>query len=253
MTRWARRAFVALGLTSIAMLAGCNGGNSGFNNSFNLFNGPTRPMGNGQAQSFVRLNAAGQPIEVGLTFNAAALNNLPTAPDTSFLLPLPTQGVATPFDHISLDWESQGHDPVPIFGTPHFDVHFYLINQAERDTIAFAPDQPAPAAQFIPPDYVSGHTVVPRMGQHWTDSTDPNTTPGQFNHTLIYGFHNGKMVFLEPMITRDFLLTKTNFAGAIKQPVAFPKPGFYPTHYSIKFNATTNTYTITLDQFVQRP
>ena len=235
-----------------ATLVGCSGGVGIPLGIDRTFTGPAQNIGSGVARSFVTLSSAGNPTAIGLTFTQQALSNLPIAPDTMFLLPLPSQGAATVFNHISLDWESQGHVPVPIFGTPHFDMHFYLISQAERNTIGFAPDEPAPAPAAIPSGYVSTHTVVPQMGQHWIDPTDPNTTPGNFQHTLIYGFHSEKMVFVEPMITRAFLLTKADFSGAIKQPTVYPKPGFYPTHYSVKFNPGDQTYTVTLDQLVQR-
>lgn len=241
--------FLLSGCAGAAILAGCSGGGS-LQNGTQTFTGPSVAVGNGQARSFVKLNNAGKPLEVGLVVSDAALNNLPTVPDTPFTVALPAQN-PTAFDHISLDWESQGHDPLPIYGKPHFDVHFYTISQSEQAAIGFAPDEPAPAAQFLPPDYVSTHTVVPNMGQHWFDPTDPNNSPGNFNHTLIYGFHSGKMVFLEPMVTREFLLSKVQFESDIKQPSAFVKAGLYPTHYSIVHSNEAGSYRITLSGFVQ--
>jgi hypothetical protein len=250
---WGHVGLCALAGTLVGTLAGCSGGGDG-SSSNRTFNGSSQTVGNGNAQSFVTLDAGGRPLKVGVKLSASALSGLPDAEaDTPFLLPLPAQAAgATIFDHISLDWESHGHDPNPIYGTPHFDVHFYMISDAERDQIAFAPDAPAPAAQFIPPGYQSTQTVVPRMGQHWFDPADPNNAPGQFQHVFLYGFHAGKMVFLEPMITREFLLTETDFSGSVKQPTAYPKPGFYPTRYKVEFNQSDQTYLVTLDQFVQR-
>src|SRR4051812_20501784 len=29
------------------------------------------------------------------------------------------------FDHVTIDWNPHGHHPIPIYGKPHFDFHFY--------------------------------------------------------------------------------------------------------------------------------
>jgi hypothetical protein len=46
-------------------------------------------------------------------------------------LDLPTTAGQTPFDHVSFNWNSYGHDPIAIYGAPHF----YMQSQGEQHAI----------------------------------------------------------------------------------------------------------------------
>ncbi|WP_418318273.1 DUF5602 domain-containing protein [Piscinibacter sakaiensis] len=235
-------------LAASALLLGCGGDGDGLS----TYLGASRAVGNGSANTFVRVADDGSINSYGFTFTEAALSGLP-AGSTAHVLAMPTAPVAaTVVDHMSLDWEPAGHEPAGVFNVPHFDMHLYLISQAERGQIAFAADAPAPPAGVVPSGYVSTQTVVPAMGQHWIDPSDSNVSPGNFKHTLIYGFHGGKMVFFEPMVTQAFLNTKQSFSGPMKQPTTYPKPGWYPTRWSISYNAVTKVYSVTFDNMVRR-
>ncbi len=239
---------VASTLAAAALVACNDNDDAGVTTTY----GTAQALGNGSARSFVTLDGAGAPTAIGVTISEDALASLP-ATEAPTVLPLPAQAAsATVFDHLSLDWEPAGHEPAGLYDRPHFDVHFYLISQAQRQAIGFAPDEPAPVADAIAQDYVSGQTVVPAMGQHWFDPTDPNNTPGNFSYTFIYGYHQGSMVFLEPMVTRAMLLSRNEVSTDIKQPKSYPKPGYYPTHYSIRFDEAARAYVVTLDKMVQR-
>lgn len=214
--------------------------------------GPAQSIGNGTARAFVTLSAAGTPVAIGFTMTEETLFGLPTA-NRQHLLALPAEAAtATVFDHLSIDWGPAGHVPAGVFDRPHFDMHFYMISQAERATIAAAPDEAPPPVDVLPPGYVSGRLVVPAMGQHWNDSSDPNTSPGSFSHTMMYGFSKGRMVFLEPMVTHALLLSKQSTSTEIKHPKVFQKRGFYPTRYSIRFDPIGRAHVVTLDQMVER-
>ena len=75
--------------------------------------GPSQPLGNGTAKTYVTLDAAGRPTEVGLRLSATALENLPqnTGPGDAIMLAFPDQAAGTPFNHVMLNWNPQGHDP----------------------------------------------------------------------------------------------------------------------------------------------
>jgi len=60
------------------------------------------------------------------------------------------------------------------------------------------------------------------------------------------------MTTMEISAADAFLASKQNSEFAIPQPTKYPKPGYYPTHGSITYNATTKVYTFTMDQFVKR-
>ena len=90
------------------------------------------------------------------------------------------------------------------------------------------------------------------MGQHRIDPTDRNVSPGHFKHTLIYGFYGSRMVLFEPMVTRAFLNAKQTFSGPMKQPTTYPKPGWYPTRWSVSHDAGAKRHAVTLDNMVKR-
>jgi hypothetical protein len=220
-------------------------------------------MGNGTVRSFVTYGKNGKPSSLGVTFSESALSGLPEKlpagmPMWEYALALPAEARATGFDHISLDWNPQGHEPKGIYTKPHFDVHFYLTSRAERKKITFqGADKVSgarkPAAKFFPAGYVlPPGTAVPNMGAHAIDAAAPELNGKDFTHTFLYGYHNGQVNFIEPMITRAFLKTKPSVTIPLKQPVAYPKRGYYPTSYSMKYDATRQEYTVSLDGLTLR-
>jgi hypothetical protein len=64
------------------------------------------------------------------------------------------------------------------------------------------------------------------MGVHWTDTLAAEFHGHPFDETFIYGFYHGKMVFVEPMITRALLASHPDVTAPVKQPRAFNAAGF---------------------------
>jgi hypothetical protein len=142
-------------------------------------------MGNGTVRSFVTYGKNGKPSSLGVTFSEAALSGLPEKipggmPMWEYALALPAEARVTGFDHISLDWNPQGHEPAGIYTKPHFDVHFYLTSRTERKKITFRARQDdrctrSHAARFLPAGYIMPPgTAVPDMGAHAIDSAAPS-------------------------------------------------------------------------------
>lgn len=216
--------------------------------------GPSVPMGNGQARSFVRLDASGEPTSLGFTMTREALDNLPDH-GGSFVLDLPTEKAKTPYDHLSIDWASHGHEPATIYDKPHFDMHFYLISKEKKAAIvAGEAMQKLPSPELLPPTYIhQPGEGIPQMGKHWGDATAPEFQGKPFTTTFVYGSYDGQVIFHEPMVTRDFLLTRPDTSMVISQPEAFARRGLrYPTHYAIRFDASTNVYTVSFDNLTLR-
>ena len=69
---------------------------------------------------------------------------------------------------------------------------------------------------------------------------------------MVYGFYDGKMVFIEPMMTKAFLDSKPNETKALKVPAKYPTPGRYPTSYRVAYDATAKEYHVTLLSFQSR-
>jgi hypothetical protein len=213
-----------------------------------IFYGPSLPLGGGAVRSVVKLDAHGHPSAIGVTFPEATFTGLPHA-HTELVLELPAQASATSFRHITLDWNPHGHEPEHIYDLPHFDLHFYTISAQERMQIGV--DDPnaekLPAEQYIPAGYVPGPGYVPQMGKHWLDPTSPEFNGGTFTQTFLMGSYNEKMIFWEPMITLDYLLEKKTETFSLAQPQAYEQQGkYYPTKYSIEYDAASKTYTINL-------
>ena len=209
--------------------------------------GPAVTIGNGTARTVV-VKQGNTVTSIGVRLTAGVLAGLPPAtPGTAWDLALPSGVSVPPWDHVSIDWNPQGHPPPGIYTVPHFDIHFYMITPSEQAAIQGGPDTTTVAPSFIPKDYASQVMAVPMMGVHWADTLAAEYHGQPFDHTLIYGFYRGKMVFIEPMVTQAFLQGGADFTGTVKRPAAYQKPGLYPRSYSIRHDAAANTITVSLD------
>ncbi len=250
-----------LALVLIGTLIGCDA--NGPESKAGVFVGETKSLGDGVARSWVELNDGGLPVALGVTFNETTLTSLLAAgkaahDETSIALALPAEASQTVYDHITLDWNPQGHAPPGIYDIPHFDVHFYMISDAEQDAIT--PQDPdfgnkaekRPAPEYIPAGYIATPGAVPRMGAHWVDPSSPEFNGQPFTETVIYGFYDAKMVFVEPMISAAFLQSRPNMTEPLKLPAQYAETGLYPTRYSVRYDAAAGEYTIALEELVLR-
>ncbi|WP_269850649.1 DUF5602 domain-containing protein [Methanosarcina horonobensis] len=192
-----------------------------------------------------------------MNFTELSLYGLPEGELTEYILPLPEEASAAAYDHIGIDWNPKGHEPQGIYDRPHFDVHFYMIGQKERDKITATEEDMAnlskdPEPEYVPEGYVSTPGGIPRMGAHWIDPTSPEFNEQPFEETFIYGFYDGEMVFVEPMVTIDFLKTKPELTKQLKLPKCYPTEAYYPTSYSIRYAENTEEYTVSLEGMTLR-
>lgn len=242
--------------------------------------GPAQNLGAGTARTYVTVDAAGKPVSVGVAMSEAALTNLPMTPNAPspsaamLQLALPTDAPSTGFNHVMIDWNPNGHEPDQVYTHPHFDFHFYKVEPSA--VMAIMPTDPQyatkaaslPAAQYVPAGYVAAHLLanipaaaatVPMMGLHWLSTSSPELQPPPNNHlfteTFIYGSWDGKFIFLEPMITKAYMESLKNTAGmsrSIGTPAQVASSGYYPSTYSIKYDATAKEYRIALDALTYR-
>lgn len=240
-----RSVYFMLSLLTATTFIGCRKEDC---NPARTFYGSKVALGDDNARSFVTIEPHGDPISIGIELGENTLNNLPAdaKSENSFVLPLPVQAKTTGVDHIEIDWNPHGHPPEAIYGLPHFDFHFYYINEAEQSAVIPGPDTVTVPAQYVPKDYVNGVVAVPDMGVHWTDSTSSEFHGMPFTTTFIYGFYHGEMTFLEPMVTKAFLESHPDFSGSIKQPLAFQDHNFYATSYKVQYDFSRHVYLVTL-------
>lgn len=227
------------------------------NGKTKTFYGPAVPMGKGVGKAWVMVDANGTPITLGVSMSAkAALSQADK--EVTYVLQLPGQVALPPYNHIELGWNPNGHEPVGIYNLPHFDLHFYMISSAYQATIPFLapPDMDVLLpVQYTPPAYFFTPGLVPNMGAHIIDLLSPEFRGQTFTKTFIYGSYKGNLTFVEPMFTRDYLLSLMTSSAAptpIRQPSAFQRAGYYPTSYTIGYETSPKEFVITLNSLTPR-
>jgi len=230
----------------------------------NTFYGPQVQLGDGHMRSWIRISPEGLPEEIGLEMTAGVLQNLP-AQYTEMELTLHNKAMeVTPYNHLGIDWMPNGHPPA-YFQLPHFDIHFYMLSEEEKMSIP--PARPTntnlakvdsfgtPPPGVLPADYTVPSAAVAQMGRHWLDKNADVLPPknATFTYQLIYGTWNGKVAFLEPMVTRAFLLSGIEVHNVLKQQTIYNPTGtYYPTGYNIYTDEKTGRIYVSLSQFVLR-
>jgi len=210
----------------------------------------------GKVWSSAKVSKDGKPEQVSIIVDDAAMNSVPVGQPTdhvghenNLMIPVPQEG-SVPFKFIMVNWNSSGHEPENVYTLPHFDFHFYMTPQSEvvgyTDMTKLEID---PAADYLPANHIGG-APAPGMGKHWLDLASPELGGETFTQTFIYGSYDGKVVFYEPMITRDYLLATNSFERDIPQPAKFKNSGYYPTRMKIKReNGVTE---VSLEGFIYR-
>ena len=88
------------------------------------------------------------------------------------------------------------------------------------------------------------------MGWHWVDLLSPEFNGGIFTRTFIYGYYAGQPIFLEPMVTLEFLQSKEESNLEIRRPMMFPNNGgYYPKRYKVTYDQKHKLHKIILKEF----
>lgn len=220
--------------------------------------GPKVRVGHGSARIVVRTDGSDKLSTIAVMLTAGALKGLPSAlnkksADGAWEYPLgmPAHGPKTGYSEVVIDWNPHGHPPPHIYTVPHFDFHFYTLAPAAVERISFSgPNDPAVKvsdAALIPPHYrVIPETAVNQMGVHAIDTTAPEFHGQPFTSTFIYGYYKGELIFLEPMVTRAFLLSKPNVTWPVRTPAQYSRPGYYPASYTVRYEPGRKAYMLEL-------
>lgn len=234
-------------------------------------------LGDGKVRTYVVLDAkeAQEPIEVGVAIDARLMEGaLPSGPEPIMLmLALPPQA-PVPYRFVMFDWNPQGHPLAGVFDLPHFDFHFYIVPQADVESIRLddpefaAKGNNLPTGDFVPPMYVVGKppnlppaaVAIPGMGVHWQDLLSPEyqrilgrpEAYRPFTKTYVYVSWDGRFTALEPMITREYLLRRIDETVPVREPARYPTPGWYPSAYRIEYDDRLAEYRVALANFTWR-
>ncbi|MDN3516298.1 hypothetical protein QWY84_01615 [Aquisalimonas lutea] len=234
--------------------------------------GPALTLGEGSARVYL-VTEGDAPVELGLALDDAFLAALPpdgaphgmVMPDGhstfEYVLAMPENN-PTPFRHLTLDWNPAGHVPEGVWNVPHLDVHFYVISNDER--LAIHPSDPAfadkgqrlPDAAFVPAGYVDpGIPPVPLMGLHLVDPDSPELhpdTPQPFTHTFLYGSWDGRLIFLEPMVTTAYLQGREDAVRRLPVAERYEPAGYYPDGYRVHWDEATGEHRVALTGLAMR-
>ncbi len=234
--------------------------------------GPSVALGDGMARVYL-VTEDEVPVELGVALDDAFLSALPAdgephgivMPDGrstfEYMLEMPA-GHGTPFQHVTLDWNPSGHEPDGIYDLAHLDIHFYVISVEER--LAIDPTDPEfpekarrlPDAAYLPAGYVDpGAPPVPMMGLHLVDPASPELHPDHpepFTYTFLYGSWDGRLIFLEPMVTTEYLRTKQPMTRDVPVAAHYQPPGYYPGAYSIRWDEHAGEHRIALNDLQWR-
>ncbi len=238
------------------------------------FFGDPQPLGEGFVRSFVTLDDYGNPSEVGATLTQGSLS-LPTGdsePDIATVLSLPPEASATVFNHLVLTYRphTEPGNP-PAFGVPRITIDSSLLSLQERALICPNPDttgpQPTCAADeqakilkppkpgTVPQGMLPTGIVEPGIGTRYfdPDAALPIIMGQQsFNTLYDYGFYDGEPSVIAFGASKAFLETQPNVTNPIKVPTSYPKSGYYPTEYSVTFDATSQEYNLSLSGLTYR-
>lgn len=164
--------------------------------------GESAALGDGEAWTFVTLDASDEPVALGVAFTPDALSGLPagdgdpqTHDGTHLHLSLPEEN-PTNFQWVGLDWNPDGHPPEGIYTVEHFDFHFYLMDEASVEQIPFGvaaydiPDEQRPTGYVTADELGVPRIIEPGMGEHLIDPSSPELSGEPFTHTNIYGVYD---------------------------------------------------------------
>ena len=222
----------------------------------NIQYGPPIPIGNGFARAYIKY-ADSHLVEAGVSLTPGVMEGLPNelmGHQHEYLAQFPSPN-PTIYTHITMHWNYKGHRPVPYL-IPHFDFHFNMISETERRAITSDEAQGThyPPPLYLPRSYAPAPPIsTPLMGVHWSSSAAEELHDIRFTQTLLYGTWDGRVVFVEPMITREFLMSKPDVTIPIEMPEKYAAPGIYATKYIIRWNKAIGEYQVALTSFVRKP
>lgn len=204
----------------------------------------------------------GAPTELGATIPMALIASVPRGGEMVWppqeLATIPFPGAAREalgIDHMGLNWEAHGHPPAT-FLTEHFDFHFYNVPADEVSAIDCTDvSKPTrlPAGYTLPDIDVPGMgrfigLCVPSMGMHAmladeVDDTDP------FAADMLLGYYGAEPIFIEPMVSRELLMSKKDFSVPMPRVASLPAGVRYPHAFRAEFDEDAQAYRLIFSGF----
>ncbi|MDP4220566.1 MAG: hypothetical protein Q8916_13375 [Bacteroidota bacterium] len=216
--------------------------------------GETQAFGSDSIRSWVKTDENGNPSSVGVTFKESSFASLSSTEESMTMIMLPSMStggmmkmMASPFDHVEVDWVPQG-DPAPsVYNKAHLDCHFFMMSEMNQMGIMGGRDTSMMDMKYMPHGYMMDSVSEEGMGVHCMDTMSKEFHGQPFDHTFVFGSYHGSMVFMEAMCAKSFLDLKTTTTTDIRQPQAYMMMGYYPMKYTVRYDAAAKEYSISLD------
>jgi hypothetical protein len=224
-------------------------------NSGHLIQGESAVLSGGIARTWARVNGNGAVIWVGLTVPLSMVETMPppgTGPARAAAVlnyPAVVQQT-TYFNHAEIHSNPHGHVAHPAYAdphryeAPHFDFHLYAIPVAQVWAIPGGQFSANVSADLLPAGYAQPAALsVPQMGRHASPLSEFTATD-PWLQTVLSGFlpDASYMSFIEPMITREFLLRRENFTLPVPTPERLGRPTRYPSGCVVHYDRVADAY-----------
>jgi hypothetical protein len=155
----------------------------------------------------------------------------------------------TGVDHLGVNWEVYGHPP-GTFMTPHFDFHFYTRSGAEIEAIDCSdlskPEQ-LPDGYILPDIGIPEMNMtlvglcVPEMGMHSVLEAEIETDE-LFDGSMIIGYYQREVIFIEPMVAKDHLMKRQDFDLAMPVLTGRGEGVATPADFEATFDTEQDAY-----------
>ena len=231
-----------------------------------IVQGETQTFGSAQMSTWAKLDSNGLVLEAGAVIPMSIIRDMPAPGDgpggAIAALKYPAAVVATTFFNTMVAQSNMTGHPGPYYAAPHFDFHFYQVPKAtvltyvpsiDEHTCADPLSQP-PNVVSLPSNYVMESTCVAYMGTHAITNEDAAAMAGTklFSKSMIQGYYGGKVIFVEPMVTQELMLTKQSFSLPVPMPAHFglAAPTLYPTEFRADYDSAKDAYIFTFSRFI---
>ncbi len=239
----------------------------------------SQPLGDGFVRSYVTLDdTSDKPSDVGVVFTPGVLSVSNSAGNvTSVQLALPSEAASTGYKHVEVKYLPPDYPPKARMNVPRFEVNFFRLSSQERDKICPNADTTGTVPKCVGQEQAIATTtpvsgVLPKgLEQPKPDSpfyAQPRYGTRYFDRQLVgiagqnpqlltsfysYGFYSGKESFTELLVGKAFLEKQPNQVNtSLKVPTAYSKSGFYPTKYTVNYDATRQEHSVSLGGFTFR-
>src|SRR5687768_12989021 len=118
---------ILFGLIATTLFSSCKKDDDNIKSG--IFKGPVMQVYQGKAWTWVQIDNSGKPERLAICITDAALNSVPVGEsgedghdhshEANWNLQFHPKAGVTPFNHVGMGWNPNGHEPEIFYGKPH--------------------------------------------------------------------------------------------------------------------------------------